>query len=361
MPGCTERRWSSVQALRAAAALSIAVLHVLHDATSLDPGGMIERWHDAVPWGAGVDLFFVISGFVMVYASNDLFGRRDGPALFMARRLIRIVPLYWAATTLFLLVALIARSAVSEGAGSIADVLMSYLFLPARRPNGSIQPIYSLGWTLNYEMFFYVVFAASIWQTRYRALLQVTLVLCVAIAAHSMVPAGATAFVFWTDPIVAEFLFGMAIAVLAAAGISLSAWLRAGLVVIALTALIGGHIANIGGFAPVTTGLPMAMLVIAATLGRAMTLPQALLLLGDASYALYLIHPFSMRAVGLFWRWLHLSGPVAAAGYIATSLLLAIALAVAVYRWFERPTGTWLRSRLTGFRAGRAPMPRGAI
>jgi peptidoglycan/LPS O-acetylase OafA/YrhL len=92
-----------------------------------------------------------------------------------------------------------------------------------------------------------------------------------------------------------------------------------------------------------------------------MTLPQALLLLGDASYALYLIHPFSMRAVGLFWRWLHLSGPVAAAGYIATSLLLAIALAVAVYRWFERPTGTWLRSRLTGFRAGRAPMPRGAI
>ena len=82
---------------------------MLHDATSLDPGGMIERWHDAVPWGAGVDLFFVISGFVMVYASNDLFGRRDGPALFMARRLIQIVPLYWAATTLFLLVALIAH------------------------------------------------------------------------------------------------------------------------------------------------------------------------------------------------------------------------------------------------------------
>src|SRR6478672_3815052 len=109
-------RIESVQALRAAAALSIAVLHVLHDATSLDPGGMIERWHDAVPWGAGVDLFFVISGFVMVYASNDLFGRRDGPALFMARRRIRSVPLYWAATTLFLLVALIARSAVSEGA-----------------------------------------------------------------------------------------------------------------------------------------------------------------------------------------------------------------------------------------------------
>jgi peptidoglycan/LPS O-acetylase OafA/YrhL len=210
-------------------------------------------------------------------------------------------------------------------------------------------------------MFFYVVFAASIWQTRYRALLQVTLVLCAAIVAHSMLPAGATALVFWTDPIVAEFLFGMVIAVLAAAGISLSAWLRAGLVVIALTALMSGHIANIGGFAPVTTGLPMAILVMAAVLGRAMTVPQVLLLLGDASYALYLLHPFSMRAVSLFWHWQGLSGPVAAVGYIVTSLLLAIALAVAAYRWFEHPTGAWLRSRFAGFRGARAPMPRGAI
>ncbi len=160
----------SVQALRAVAALSIAILHVLHEAIGLDPGGVMARWHAALPWGAGVDLFFVISGFVMVYASDELFGRRDAPALFMARRLIRIVPLYWAATTLFLLVALIARSAVSEGAGSIANVVMSYVFLPTRRPDGSIQPIYSLGWTLNYEMLFYVVFAACIWQARRRAL-----------------------------------------------------------------------------------------------------------------------------------------------------------------------------------------------
>jgi exopolysaccharide production protein ExoZ len=140
----------SVQALRAVAALSIAILHVLHEATGLDSGGMIARWHAALPWAAGVDLFFVISGFVMVYASDELFGRLDAPRLFIVRRLIRIVPLYWAATTLFLLVALTARSSVSEGIGSVTNVIMSYAFLPTRRPDGSIQPIYSLGWTLNY-------------------------------------------------------------------------------------------------------------------------------------------------------------------------------------------------------------------
>src|SRR3954452_6003020 len=111
----------SLQALRAIAALSIAILHVLNEAIAFDPSGAAARWHDALPWGAGVDLFFVISGFVMVYSSGDLFGQRDGASRFMLRRLIRIVPLYWAATTLFLLIAVTARSTVSEGVGGSAD------------------------------------------------------------------------------------------------------------------------------------------------------------------------------------------------------------------------------------------------
>ncbi len=350
----------AVQALRAVAALSIAILHVLHDAIGLDPTGMIGRLHSALPWDAGVDLFFVISGFVMVYASAELFGRRDGTALFMARRLIRIVPLYWATTTLFLLMALIARPVVTEGAGSVAHILMSYAFLPSRGPDGAIQPIYSLGWTLNYEMFFYIVFAAFIWQVRRRALILVTFTLGAAIAVHPLIPADATALVFWTDPIVAEFLFGMAIAALATRGISLSLGVSVGLALLALLWLIGGYVSGIAGSRPVTTGLPVAMLVAAAVFGRAIRLPTTLVLLGDSSFALYLVHPFAMRAVQLFWHWLHLTGTGAAVAYVATSLLLAIAVSVAVYEWFERPIGASLRARLTERRARQAPLPRGA-
>jgi exopolysaccharide production protein ExoZ len=350
----------AVQALRAIAALSIAILHVLHDAGGLDPSGMIGRWHNALPWDAGVDLFFVISGFVMVYASSELFGRRDGATLFMARRLIRIVPLYWAATTVFLLIALTARSVVTEGAGSIVNILMSYAFLPSRGPDGAIQPIYSLGWTLNYEMFFYVVFAAFIWQVRHRALILVTLTLGAAIAVHPLIPADATALVFWTDPIVAEFLFGMAIAALATTGIGLSRRVSVGLALLALLWLIGGYVSGIGGSRPVTTGLPVAILVSAAVFGRNIRLPTALVLLGDSSFALYLVHPFAMRAVQLFWHWLRLTGPGAAVAYAASSLLLAIAVSVAVYEWFERPIGASLRARLAERRARRAPLPSGA-
>ena len=350
----------AVQALRAVAALSIAILHVLHDAIGLDPTGVMGHLHNALPWDAGVDLFFVISGFVMVYASTGLFGRRGSAALFMTRRLIQIVPLYWAATTLFLLMALTARSVVTEGAGSLANILMSYAFLPSRAPDGAIQPIYSLGWTLNYEMFFYVVFAAFICQVRHRALILVTLTLGAAIAVHPLIPANATALVFWTDPIVAEFLFGMAIAALATTGISLSLRVSVGLALLALLWLIGGYVSGIGGSRPITTGLPMAILVTAAVFGRGMRLPTALVLLGDSSFALYLVHPFAMRAVQLFWHWLRLTGPGAAVAYVATSLLLAVAVSVAVYEWFERPIGASMRARLAKRRARQAPLPRGA-
>ncbi len=349
-----------VQALRAVAALSIAILHVLHEAIGLDPSGTVERWHNALPWDSGVDLFFVISGFVMVYASNDLFGRRNAPALFITRRLIRIVPLYWAATTLFLLMALTTSDAVSETTGGIGNILMSYAFLPSRRPDGGIQPIYSLGWTLNYEMFFYVVFAAFIWQLRHRALILVALTLAAAIAVHRLVPAEATALVFWTDPIMAEFLFGMVIAALASAGIGWSFRVSAGLALVAVLWLVVGYVSGVGGSRPVVVGLPMALLVAAAVFGGALRLPRALPLLGDASFALYLVHPFSMRVVRLLWQGLHLTGPAAAVAYVAVALLLAVAASVAVHLLFERPVGGWLRARLVDLQARRAPLPHGA-
>jgi peptidoglycan/LPS O-acetylase OafA/YrhL len=338
-------RIGSVQALRAFAALSIAMLHVLHDASPLDPTGHIERWYNLLPWASGVDLFFVISGFVIVYASADLFGRRSSGSAFMARRLIRIVPLYWAATTLFLIVALATPGSVSPDDLSVGHVVMSYAFLPSRRPDGSIQPIYSLGWTLNYEMFFYVVFAACIVLPRRRAVAAIALLLGSAIALHRLMPPQATALVFWTDGMLLEFLLGMGVAVIAAKGVALPSPIRVGLGMTAMILLIIAHRYGIAS-GPVTTGVPMSLLVTAAVLGRPVRVPSVLLLLGDASYALYLVHPFAMRPVGLIWQHLHLVGPVLASIYAGTVLLLAMIGAVGVHLWFERPVGAWLRSRL---------------
>ena len=354
------RKIDAIQGLRAAAAFSVAVLHVLHDAIGIDPGGFAARLHDALPWQAGVDLFFVISGFVMVYSSADLFGQDSGRTVFMIRRVVRIVPLYWVATTLFLLIALMAPSAISHDDLTPARVALSYAFIPAWSSSGFIQPIYSLGWTLNYEMFFYVVFAAFVSQTRTRALLLVGVTLGCLIAAHPLVPRAATAFVFWTDPIIAEFLFGIVIAMIATTTLSLPDWLRVAGAVLAAGALVAGHLEGAGLSEPVGVGVPTAILVAVAVLGRPIPIPALLTVIGEASYALYLVHPFAMRGVSIVWSVLHLTGPAAAACYIVVSLVLALLSAVATHLWFERPVGTWLRTRTARAWLVRPSPPRAA-
>jgi len=91
----------SIQVLRALAAFAVTIEHIV--------GYEFARQYglpDALPhfqFGrAGVDLFFVISGFVMVYASESYFGRAKAPQEFFLRRLARIVPLYWVTTTIVL-------------------------------------------------------------------------------------------------------------------------------------------------------------------------------------------------------------------------------------------------------------------
>ena len=152
-----------VQVLRGLAALAIAALHAQADARALAEArglGFTPLLH--LPWAAGVDVFFVISGLIMVHASRGLFAREGARGTFLKRRLARIVPLYWAVTLLYLAVALTTPALLNSALLDPAPILASFLFIPFTRPDGAVQPLYSLGWTLNFEMLFYVLFAATI-------------------------------------------------------------------------------------------------------------------------------------------------------------------------------------------------------
>jgi exopolysaccharide production protein ExoZ len=88
----------SIQILRAVAALAVCGVHF--DQMTLMLAGHSNDPIPLYPLAAGVDLFFVISGFVMVYSSEPLFGRSGSPKEFLVRRLARIVPLYWLTMTI---------------------------------------------------------------------------------------------------------------------------------------------------------------------------------------------------------------------------------------------------------------------
>src|SRR5262249_8551603 len=212
----------SIQALRAVAALLVFWGHAINAVTA-------EVAADFPPlYGPfGVDIFFVISGFVMVYSSERLFGRPDAPIKFFARRFVRIVPLYWAATAI--LVWFVVPYASTKA------VLGSLLFTP-RIP--SEAPLLYVGWTLIFEMFFYTVFAIALLAKRRVAvvagasafLIAFTLLFGPAPGLSPHAPA-ASGIAYLADSIIIEFLFGMIIALVYRAGGRLPLWATIGLLV----------------------------------------------------------------------------------------------------------------------------------
>ncbi|MBN8939922.1 MAG: acyltransferase [Rhizobiales bacterium] len=348
-----------MQVLRAIAAASVAVRHAQHDAATLSQqnGHLFQAWNP-IPWSAGVDVFFVISGLIMVHASQQLFATPGGSRLFLSRRIARIVPLYWAVTTLYVAVALFAPALLNQTYINASFVFASYFFIPAARPDGIVQPAYELGWTLNYEMFFYVLFAAAIClPLRWAAAALLTVLTTLVIAGRLAAPL-AEPLAFWTNPILLEFAFGVVLGVMLAQGVRLSRRARAGLVAAGLAALmLAAAYPELYRVLPrpVVYGLPAALIVAAAALGQNRGQPAGLLArcgaaAGDASYALYLLHPFAIRAIRiLFWQ----TGLVGLLGpslgpwiFVAVAVPFCLLAALATYYCVEKPLTSRLRRML---------------
>lgn len=333
----------------------VAFVHAQHDgATVAARTGRAFAESPLLPWGAGVDIFFVISGFIMVHASERLFGAEGGSRAFLARRVARIVPLYWGATTLFLAVALLAPGLLNREVTALWPVVASYLFIPFERPDGLVQPVYALGWTLNYEMFFYAVFALAVAMTRRAAVAAVALGFGALAALGAALAPLPQPLAFWTDPIILEFVLGMLIAEARASGLRLPGAARV-LMAAAGVALLAVDLTGVGVPRFLAHGGPAALLVAAAALGTGAASPAPAgpwlrlgTALGDASYALYLIHPFVIRAGRELVLRTGLAEAIGPWGYVFLVTALAAAVSYPVYRWFERPVTDALRRRIEG-------------
>lgn len=340
-----------LQVLRAFAALSVAMLHAQHDAATLaERAGRVFAPITAFPWQAGVDVFFVVSGFIMVHASARLFGSPEARRLFLARRIARIVPVYWAVTTAYLAIALLVPAALNAEFIGWARILASYLFIPVPRPDGLVQPLYGLGWTLNYEMFFYALFALAIARPRREAVLGLSAALVGLVALGQAFGPLPQPLGFWSDPIILEFVYGMGLALLHGKGRRLGGAWRGLLGTSALAALAYFATAApewAAGFRFLAYGVPAAALVAAVALGpdraEAGPLGRFGAALGDASYAVYLIHPFAIRAGRELVTRGGLGSMIGPWSFVTFALAASVAVALLLYRFFERPITAALR------------------
>lgn len=328
-----------LQIVRAAAALMVVVFHAQGE---LRHRGFADPFPDLTVGAFGVDLFFVVSGFIMVVASERLF-RRPGAALsFMARRVARIAPLYWVFTSAFAVIALWLGHLPGHPQASATHILASFLFLPALRPeDGAYLPVYSLGWTLNYEMFFYVCFALTLGLGRGLAVTALSAGL-VGLVAAGRLAALPWPLLYWANPIILEFVFGLWLGLAHRAGWRMPTRTGAAssLVALASVVLYVPYIDSASGWRGLAWGLPAAVLV-AWALGveaPGTSLPaRAATRVGDASFSLYLVHSaLFIVAFGLLSRAAdpHRIPPTA---YAAMLVLISVVAALALFRWFETP------------------------
>lgn len=337
-----QKTLNNLQVLRFIAAVMVLFGHLQHEAAILSAG---FRPLEFLPWGAGVDVFFVISGFIMYYINAERFDR-GAAGDFLRRRIIRIVPTYWLFTTLALATLLLLPGAVDHNSVGPAHTAASYLFVPWPRPDdASLRPLLALGWTLNFEMLFYGVFALALMAPRRVGLSLMAAAFVLAALLNPFVPDAWWVLKSWSDPIILEFLMGVGLAMLFHRGVRLpvtAAW--------ALVALGFGLLAAVRVFEldmqlsrPLCYGLPAMAICAGLALGHTEKQPgpigRGLGLGGDASYALYLSHPFAINALALVWGKLNLGLPWV---FVAAGIALSVAGSIVAYLLIERPVIRWL-------------------
>ncbi|HUB44213.1 MAG TPA: acyltransferase [Acetobacteraceae bacterium] len=281
----------TIQALRAVAALLVVAFHAVNSWSLHVHGQPADAYW---PNGSGgVDIFFVISGLVMVISADRVAGKPGAWRIFLRQRLVRVVPLYWIMTTVKVATVLALPALALHTDLNPRYVAGSYLFLPVHDATGDLFPVLPVGWTLNYEMLFYGLVALGL-LCRLPVITIAGPVLAI-IAVVGVMNGGAG----FANTIVVEFIFGVLLGAAMKRRIGIPPWLASILLLLGLTVILIGPVVS-GQWRPITWGVPSACIVAGAValegpLSHA--LPRWLLDTGDASYSIYLTHLFLVPVV----------------------------------------------------------------
>jgi peptidoglycan/LPS O-acetylase OafA/YrhL len=342
----------NVQALRGVAALIVVFAHVSGPGDFEDHifGARWVGWAN-LPANTGVDLFFVISGLIMVITTWRSYDARGSALRFLWRRVTRIYPLYWVVTTALLALAFVSPGSVRFDDEAHASLLNSYLLIPSV---GRFPVL--VAWTLVYEMYFYLMFTLAMLLRRRRFGWLVGSWAIVTVGLHMLVGDTTNPFLrVISSPLNLEFALGIVIGYAVIRGWVFRPWV----------CFITGVVAAIGGLALlgasgwtefpsdsvrlVGPGVVAAVLVYGAIgieLVRGVRLPALVQHTGDASYSLYLIHVPALTALGAVLAKVVPPTPVWHAIVLFLVPVYVVAVALMSYHVVERPLQTFFRGLL---------------
>ncbi len=335
------KKIQNIQGLRGIAVLLVVFTHMFHIETKY------ALFDYVVPkliliGASGVDLFFLISGFVMISVTRSAYQSRKDVQKFLYHRITRIYPLYWFYSIIILCVYLIQPSLVNSSQGNQVDILASFLLLPQ-----NLLPLVNVGWTLIYEMYFYFVFAALLFLPKNYLLPGLIGWAAIILIGDINFSGTDNSFIgTYLNPLTLEFIVGCMMGIL-----YFSRTIKGNANAIALVALviwifgyylfqdISGNETPSGWMRVLVFGFPAALALYAALLyerNHDAIMPSWICKIGDASYSVYLSHVLVLSVVGRFWFIFAVEGYWDNILMLLVMLISVLIFAQVSYRYIER-------------------------
>lgn len=352
-----------LQALRGLAALAVVLWH---------GSRFISPYYEGLGYqlfGAGgsmgVDLFFVVSGFIMTYTTRDGADAYD----FAVKRFSRVWPVY--AIYTFAYVLLLKGAIFWSDPANVSDLFASLLFFPVSTGIGGAiwLPVLGVGWTLNYEIYFYAIFGLSLLFGRYRwaaffGWVSFSLIAFPALFGSSSItlsPAVNYGFSFpylalATNPMVWMFVSGVIIGLIYNTRIRVGRFTSLILVLSSSALFMFQYAAHFNaGHGILHGGSAAVMLVFCLSIAsKSITIPVpiALVVLGDVSYSLYLCHPLVQEGIELIFKSAGYSAYATGFSFLFLTTAISIVLAMVSHRLLEIGLGAKTRDLLLSIKTG---------
>ncbi len=347
-------RLHNIQALRGIAAMAVVIAHLFIMEVKYSPDQVLGKWTEY--GGIGVDLFFVISGFIMVYVTGATEQKRGvkGAGTFLFARLSRIYPLYWLVSFALIGLYILRPDMISSSQSAPPNIPASLLLIPHGK-----APLLAVGWTLMYELFFYLVFALSLFLSRRFLPWFLAIWAFITLGGYYIGLAGygqdllslaplSIAF----SPLNIEFIVGASAALLLqheskiappesrnihiflAAIATLSLGLTIGAMVINDSFIIDKFSRRVLAFCPMVY---LMVFSLARLDLQGVHMPKPLRILGDWSYAIYLTHVLTLTVIGRIWKRFNAEGPLDNILVLIVMIIAVITVGGLTYVFFERP------------------------
>ena len=337
-----EKNLDLIQVLRGIASLLVVLLHTTMNAKEIFNKDFLGGFFTF--GGAGVDIFFVLSGFIITYTAAKGLTQPGKLLPFLRRRFVRIFPTYWIIITIFILLQLALPSFYRTHYNFTLSNICSTLFLLPGHPM-----VNGVSWTLSYELFFYVLFSLAFLLPGKRLAFALSMLYGSVIIALSLwgynFEHGNRWIDLLTSPMNVEFFMGVIIAVLVRRippGLSLPLIITGSLLFLA-----GGIAVDLNyGLLPnafnrvVIFGIPSFLIIsglVRFELGRKIKLHNILLSLGEASYSLYLLHlPVVAGCMRIMTKF-NIQNNVILHGMLLIMIALICYASILFFKWIERP------------------------